>query len=65
MMTLEEVRAKIVGQRIVAVEAAEWQNGWLTHHFYDVVFCLENGIRLSSLGEPIAVEGKGIFIDEG
>ncbi|MGA2160191.1 MAG: hypothetical protein ABSG90_13380 [Dehalococcoidia bacterium] len=56
-MTLDEIKASLVGQTIVAVEADAWDDsrGWLTNAF-SVVIHLSNGLVLDTLEEPLLVD---------
>lgn len=56
-MNIEEIKIKIIGQRIIKVEATEWEDkySWLSN-FDSVRIHLENGIVLDSEGEPVRVE---------
>jgi hypothetical protein len=56
-MTLEEVKARLVGRTIVKVEADEWNEEylWLTR-FDSVRITLDDGTVLDSTGEPLTVE---------
>jgi hypothetical protein len=59
-MTLDEVKAKLIGRTIAKVEADEWNEN-IEGHFLDTAYgevriTLDDGTVLASWGEPVVVE---------
>ena len=61
-MNLEQVKDKLIGHKIVGVEADEWDEEFEWLKSLDSVYIVrDNGTKLDSIGEPIVVRGVKLW----
>lgn len=55
-VTVEEIKSKLIGRKIVSIQASDWdaKRNWLKDNG-NVIFALDNGALISSMGEPVYV----------